>query len=382
MQSYQYYPVIIKVGARFIQAGFAGDATPILRTPTNAYDLGDAQLNNTIQFKHCLSSDIKEEDHYFENKLLWTYDLIGCDMTRLESLLERIFYDIYQNNLLVDAKKCKVLIIEPPFFPVPLKKVITKVLLFHIHAQSLRFYPEPVLSTVSAGSNSGLVVDLGWNQFTVTPVYDLRMIYKDIKVTYRAGKVLHEMVYEKLKNVESLPKEGGFDLVERLICEVFYCNTSKTSKVTPEEFQFGDLKIPNRIRYEIIEELMFKENPKGIDNENQLLIPMIKSALEALSIDLRGELSSRIIFTGGVSMIPGIKTRILEELKKVTELPIDAIVSLGSWEGASLYCSTSLMSPSTTGTKRTDELFRDKYLNGESILLDWTDQLYTQQRTL
>lgn len=106
MQSYQYYPVIIQIGARFIRVGFAGDATPILRTPTNAYDLSDSQLNNNIEFKHALP----EKDHIqkqdgLENNYLWTYDLTEFNAAKLECLLERIIYDIYQRNLLVDAKK-------------------------------------------------------------------------------------------------------------------------------------------------------------------------------------------------------------------------------------------------------------------------------------
>lgn len=380
LQPHQYYPVIIQIGARFIRAGFAGDATPILRTPTNAYDLSDAQINVTTS--HSLETETNTTDPYFHGKFLWTYDLVDYDFAKLESLLERIIYNIYQNNLLVDAKKCKVLIIEPPFFPIPLKKTLTKVLLFHIHAQSLRFYPEPVLSCVSAGSNNGLVVDVGWSQTTVTPIFDLRMMYTDIKVTKKGSRLFHEMVKEKLDNIEGCAGLSNFDLIEGLICDTFYCQMRNSVDTDIKEFQYDSLTIPHRLRFELIEEFMFKEDPSNLDDDNHGLIPMIIKTLENLPIDLRSELSSKIIITGGLSKIPGLKTRILEEIETKMELPIDSIVSLDAWEGASLYCSTALMSPSTTGSKRSDELFRDKYLNGDSILTDWTDQLYTQQRAI
>lgn len=383
MQSYQYYPVIIQIGARFIRVGFAGDATPILRTPTNAYDLSDSQLNNNIEFKHALP----EKDHIqkqdgLENNYLWTYDLTEFNAAKLECLLERIIYDIYQRNLLVDAKKCKVLVLEPPLFPIPLKKIIAKVFLFHIHAQSLRFYPEPVLSCVSAGSSSGLVIDLGWNQTTVTPIFDLRMMYKDIKVSCKAGRQLHEYVRDKLQEFESWAEVDSFSMTEKLICDTFYCRTKASLRTDAKEFEFENIIIPNSIRYELLERFMFEPEDSDLDNENHQLVPMITTTLRNLPIDLRSELSTKIIITGGLSNMPGLKTRILEEVEQSLGHPVEAIDSLGSWEGASLYCSTSLMSPSTTGSKKSDELFRDRYLNGESVVTDWTDQLYTQQRAL
>lgn len=381
IQAQQYYPVIIQIGARFIRAGFAGDATPILRTTTNAYDLSDAQLN--IGAGHAIESVKTPMNDYFQGKFLWVYDLVDYDFAKLESLLERIIYNIYQSNLLVDAKKCKVLIIEPPFFPVPLKKTLTKVLLFHIHAQSLRFYPEPVLSCVSAGSNNGLVIDIGWSQTTVTPIYDLRMIYTDIKVTNRSGRLFHELVKENLDEIDGCAGAFDFELIEGLICDTFYCQSrDAANRHDTAEFQYGSLKISNRLRYNLIEEFMFEEDSSNLDNDNHPLIPMVIKTLQNSPIDLRKELSTKIIITGGLSKIPGLKTRILEEIEAKMDTSIESIVSLDAWEGASLYCSTALMSPSTTGSRRTDELFRDKYLNGESILTDWSDQLYTQQRAI
>lgn len=235
---------------------------------------------------------------------------------------------------------------------------------------------------MSAGSSSGLVIDLGWNQTTVTPIFDLRMMYKDIKVSCKAGRQLHEYVRDKLQEFESWAEVDSFSMTEKLICDTFYCRTKASLRTDAKEFEFENIIIPNSIRYELLERFMFEPEDSDLDNENHQLVPMITTTLRNLPIDLRSELSTKIIITGGLSNMPGLKTRILEEVEQSLGHPVEAIDSLGSWEGASLYCSTSLMSPSTTGSKKSDELFRDRYLNGESVVTDWTDQLYTQQRAL
>ncbi|CCH41536.1 Actin-1 [Wickerhamomyces ciferrii] len=378
--SHQYYPVVLQLGARTIHAGFAGDAVPTIRSVTNAYDLKDAQVDQNDGLNHASDQRLEVEvnDIDFRGNVLWDNDLVGYDFPQLERLLERIIYDIYQNNLLVDAKKCKVLILEPPFFPIPLKKMLTKVLLFHIHAQSVRFFPEPVLSSISSGSNNALVIDMGWCQSTITAVFDLRILYKESRVTNRAGKNFHAFVRTNLKEngIDSL----SFDFVEDLICDTFYCNphTILEEEEKYSTFTYNGISIPNKLRYNLIDQFFFENGLKpNVDDENNFLVPLIKGLKKQLPIDLRSTLFTNIIFTGGLTKIPGMKTRILNELQIESESKIEALEALGPWAGASLYCSTSLMSPSTTaGSKKSDELLRDRYLNGESILQDWTDQLY------
>jgi actin-related protein len=362
----QYYPIILQVGARFLRAGFAGDAVPIVQRRTNSYDLSGAQLT-PLNYTH--SNELEREGiEHEQQQFLWTNDLVLLDQDRLEAMLERIIYDLYKNDLLVDPKKCKVLIVEHPFCPVPLKKVLAHVLLFHMHSQSVRFLPESVMSAVSSGSHCGLVIDLGWNQTTLTPVFDFRQLYKHVKQTRRAGRLLHDEVRKSLKK---LGLEPTFEFIERFICEAMYCGIENTKQ---GEFTFDGIAVPQDLRFRSLEDILFAKHEDQDDDMRPISV-LVEEIIHEVNIDLRSPLSSRIIFTGGLSRIPGVKSRMLYEINK--DIKASAIASLGAWEGTSLYCSTSLMSSATT-KRKSSELQRDKYIADDAILLDWTDELYGQ----
>ncbi|KAH3664372.1 hypothetical protein WICMUC_005757 [Wickerhamomyces mucosus] len=376
MSNWQYYPVILQIGSRTIKAGFAGDATPIVHISTNSYDLEDSQIKNITD--HALPESVSLETHISDeiNQLLWSYDLIDWDGNKFENLLERIIHHIHSCELLVDSKRCKVLVVEPIFFPTPLKKAVAKVLLFHLHAKSVTFYPEPIMSVVGSGSNRGIVIDMGWNYTTITPVYDLRMIYNLSRSTTRAGRLIHRDLYKKFEDL-GVPKSDLFQFTERFVVQKCYCrDTEDKDRGYNETIDFENIEVPDRFRYESIENVLIRNDlASDDDHENQSPVTLVVKLLNELNIDLRGALSSKTLLTGGVSEVPGLKSRFYKELEKACGQNIEFIQSLGPWKGASLYFSTVLMSSSSTAVAST-ELHRDKYLNRESFMRDWTDNIY------
>ncbi|CEP23163.1 unnamed protein product [Cyberlindnera jadinii] len=362
----QYYPIIFDVGSRFVRAGFAGDACAIVRRRTNVYDLTDAQL--TVRSDDACEGERGQEPPQF----LWTESMARVDPYRLECLLERIIHDVYENDLLVDPKRCKVLMLEPVMLPLPLKRALTRVILFHMHAQSIRFLPASVMSVLASGATSGLVIDLGWNVTTVTPVFDLRQLYIYSKQTLRASRRIHNDIRKKLAN---LGLDTTFEFVEQFLIECCYCGIGNHGT---GDFTFNNSTIPQELRYQSIEEILFPDEQDGTDDDDsQTLCSLVEQVIKEVDIDLRTPLSSNIIIVGGLSNIPGIKTRIIYEINKRTKA--SGIKSLGPWQGASLYCTTSLMTSSTsTRIKNSGELTREKYISGQEVLLDWTDTLFSK----
>lgn len=348
----QYYPIILQLGSRFLRVGFAGDATPTLVRRTN-YHLSDAQL---APLAHGHGMDIPGAD------VLWSYDLSSVDMDQLEALLERIIHSVYKSDLLVNPTLCKVLVLDPCLSPIPLKKVITRVLLFHMHAQSIRFIPESVMSSVASGSHCSLVIDMGWQMTSVMPVFDMRELFIHHKQTRRAGCWLHDTVRQ---GMEKLGLQPSFEFVERFIIESMYCDVDNTRT---GEYTFDGIVLPQDLRYAALEEVIFSNSPCQ-DDDTLPISQLVQQVISSLDIDLRPALSKRVIITGGLSNIPGVKTRLLYEIEKL--VPVQGIKTLGAWQGASLYCSTALMT-----TKARNELTRDKYLSGESELEDWLDRLH------
>lgn len=355
-----FYPVILRVGSRTVEAGFAGDSYALVRTwAAQDGDFWRAESSHS-----------------------------GSEELAIERALEQLVFALYQEALLVDAKKCKVLVLEPVFFPVRWKRVMTKVLLFHLHAQSVRFVPEPLACCVGSGSKSGIVVDCGWNYVSVTPVYDLRLIYRLGQSSVRSGRLLHELLRDRLE--AHLGVSPAFEQVERIISEVCYVDDSSAStEYTDDElFRFEELQFPNHWRHSLLEQVYFTAEPGYVeDDHNKLIVPMITQLIPKLDIDLRTELASRIIITGGMSRVPGFKARVMRLLNN--EIHAQCIKTLGPFEGASLYCSTSIM---TSRDAKKGELPRDKYLKSTGgtgtsasqlnahLVPDWVDDLYSLSR--
>lgn len=425
-ESHQYYPVILEIGSRLVRSGFAGDAAPLSTLQINdpifnfkvrkheevenefqfhndndlsivyedisAYKqqpMGPVELKLRTQISEYYNNDLINKKWLFDQDILLSKQLEASSNRITENLLERILYHIYVTDLLVDAKRCKVIIPFPVLWPIHIKRSIANVLLDDIHAQSIIFLPDAILSVLSAGTKNGLVVDLGWDQVTVSPVYDEKLIYKNIKMTNRgSGKDLHYHVLQmllqnsdKIEGLDFANKDTVFEFIENFINEAVYCHPLNEGLPFIEHedslYTCSDgVKVPSVLRNYIIEELYFPpENKRQYDDSEEPLIPLLNNIILNLAIDLRQSLANRIIFTGHLSKVPGLKTRILQELRQENkDLTFKSIVSLGSWSGASLYCSTKLMA--SASNIKNQELVRDDYLQGKANIPDWIDHIY------
>ncbi|KAH3683855.1 hypothetical protein WICPIJ_005172 [Wickerhamomyces pijperi] len=408
MSQSQYIPVILQIGSRTIKVGFAGDSEPIVTLSTNSFDLKDSQLT-PIDSSHATISDqlsIASNDDE-QGNVLWCYNLINQDMYKLENLLERIITKIYSKHLLIDSKRCKAVILESVQLPIQFKETLTKVLLYHMHVKSISFQLEPIMCCLSSGSKDGVIVDLSWEQSTVTAIYDLRLLQHLIRFSKRSGRLLHYQL--RLKFIELglsfVEDHQMFNFIERFIMKCCYCrdlsaNTEGTKELDEQEqeqdkFEFEGQTIPNSVRYEVIESVLFRDDFSNrittTDLDTRTPIQLVQDVIHGSNIDLRTPLSQRLIFTGGISDIPGVKQRILKELQSEAEynLKFKGLKNLGAWQGSSLYTAMTLMrSGSSSADKKLEnvhELSRDKYLGSlgqthtqDHIQVDdWCEGLYT-----
>ncbi|ODV59971.1 actin-like ATPase domain-containing protein [Ascoidea rubescens DSM 1968] len=429
----QYHAAILQIGSRFIRAGFAGDTFPISTVLTNEtrwkYRIpkqikkNSTSCNDLYYLNHCLPPSVSRNDNSGESdsiddkltlqytkdilskQYLFSYDstfgsIEGIDENSLcENIVLKILSKIYQEDLLVDPSSCKIIIIEPPLFPLHLKKIISNVLLKKLFAKSLLFICEPALSCLGSGTRNALVVDLGWENITVSPVYDMRLIYKNIQTSTRAGKFLHYTILKRFLSEKVIKKKSGFkstsklfNIIEEFVFQAVYCRTvdeSVRERIHSEENNFrliskensnDFLDIPDKLRFESVEHTLFPSSAEldNPDDDEFSVVDLILKVIEKVPIDLRRELSDNIIFTGGLSNIPGVKARTLQELrKKKPNAKFSANFSLGPWSGASLYCKTKLVSAPGSLVK-SHELLRDKYIiENETIQIpDWLDQIH------
>ncbi|KAJ4373062.1 hypothetical protein N0V83_003353 [Neocucurbitaria cava] len=363
--------VVIEVGARFVRGGFPGESAPrcTLRFgPEEQRRVGDyRQWAPEYAQKR---RKRKRGDDWGQEHELYRMDLRNVDLGLVEDKFERALRDMYNKYFLLDTKPRRILLAMPPRMPHALMSTVLDVLFSSFQAPSITLMSNPVLSTVAAGLRSALIVDIGWAETLVTAICEYREVQE--KRSIRAGKVLSEEMARLLNaelddNADSgAPKaDVSFEEAEEALTRVGWCKPHPKSnrrtmyfpaREAPviEEFEDAiesppptitvpfpkhtpptELRIPFASLAKPAENALFAPDLalNEFDDEDLPLHHLIYRTLVSLPIDVRRLCMARIIITGGVSALPGLKTRILKEL--------EALVQIRGWDPVKSYGKAS-----------------------------------------
>ncbi|PWN52568.1 actin-like ATPase domain-containing protein [Violaceomyces palustris] len=183
--------VILDIGSRVSKFGFSGEARPriildsllISRPPPSTLEsYASTASTSSIASDDCLwdpnfemcSSEAKRSE---KEALL---------LARLTQLLRRA----YTQHLMVDPKQRKVIIIENAFMPTIVKDTLCRILFSNLQVPSVSFIPLHLLGLVATGRLTGLVLDCGYLESSIVPIYYARPMVQLTRTTPRAGRRL------------------------------------------------------------------------------------------------------------------------------------------------------------------------------------------------
>ena len=347
--------VIFEIGSRYLRAGWAGDSVPkccLGAGPEESRRVGD--YRRWLPGYEERSRPAREIEAWGRDHELWRLDVRNVDLGLVEDKIERTVRDAYSRFLLLDSKSKKGLLVVPSVISNQILSLILSVLFDKFQLPSIALLPPPTMSVVAAGQRSGLVVDIGWHETVVTSVYELREINHHRST--RAMRLLVEIAGRLFQDASSQSPPApelneqkmtiDFDYVEELVTRVIWCQMAGSSNLgnsisnlrltSPDRQQQDDTKIsvplprrsdrstqiPFSSLSEPVESAFFANGRplRDQDDHEHPLHYLIYRALVALQGDVRAVCLSRIMFTGGGSNIPGLKTRLLNELKSVVGL--------------------------------------------------------------
>ncbi|KAL5118752.1 hypothetical protein ACEQ8H_003255 [Pleosporales sp. CAS-2024a] len=363
--------VVIEIGSRYVRCGFPGESAPRCTVP-----FGPDQQRRVGDYRQwdpeCSQRRRKRKgghDWGQEHELYRTH-LRDVDLGLVEDRFERAMREAYTRYFLLDSKPRRILLGMPPRMPHALMSTLLDVLFTSFQAPSITLMSNPVLSTVAAGLRSALVVDIGWSETIVTAVCEYREVLE--RRTVRAGKMLSEEM-ARLLNKElddnadsSTPKaDVSFEETEEVLTRVGWCKANPRSnrrtlyfpaREAPvlEEFEDAvesppptinipfpkhtpptELRMPFASLASPTDAALFapEMSLSEFDDEDLPLHHLLYRALVQLPMDVRRLCMSRIVITGGVSNLPGLKTRLLREL--------EALVSIRGWDPVKNYGKAS-----------------------------------------
>ncbi|CBY01252.1 hypothetical protein IAQ61_003072 [Plenodomus lingam] len=363
--------VAIEVGARFVRGGFPGESSPrctLSFGPDSQRRVGDYRQWDP-EYVHKRPRR-KRGQAWGQDHELYRMHLPSADLGLVEDKFERAMREAHNKYFLLDTKPRRILLAMPSRTPHPLLATMLDVLFTSFQAPSVTLMSNPVLCTVAAGLRSALVIDIGWAETVVTAVCEFREVLE--RRTVRAGRMLSERMAKLLNAHLDEDAEPGapradvsFEEAEEVLTRVAWCKSRPRSnrrtvyfpaREAPvlEEFEDAiesppptvtipfpkhtpptELRVPFASLAQPAEDALFASDMalSEFDDEDLPLHHLVYRTLVQLPIDVRRLCMSRLVITGGVSNLPGLKTRILKEL--------EALAQLNSWNPVKNYGTAS-----------------------------------------
>ncbi|TRZ16998.1 hypothetical protein HGM15179_010092 [Zosterops borbonicus] len=166
--------VVIDLGQAFTKCGFAGETGPRCIIPSEIK-------------KPDISKPVKVVQYNINTEELYSY-------------LKEFIHMLYFRHLLVNPRDRRVVIIESVLCPSHFRDTLTRVLFKHFEVPSVLFAPSHLMSLLTLGINSAMVLDCGYAESLVLPIYEGIPILSCWGSLPLGGKAIHkELEYQLLE---------------------------------------------------------------------------------------------------------------------------------------------------------------------------------------
>ncbi|GAA5965451.1 hypothetical protein JCM3765_002387 [Sporobolomyces pararoseus] len=181
--------VVLDLGSRVWKIGFSGEPAP--RCCVGVEKLLAREKYSLQQYTNARGSRSINDEEPTE---IWGLEKgeVGKEEWEIrEERLKRGLRQVWFDHLMTDPKTRKVLVVENPLLSTQVKDMIARVLFDNLQVPSINYASAPLLSLLTAGSVTGLVVDIGHLETTVLPIFHARPLFSKIISTPLAGARLN-----------------------------------------------------------------------------------------------------------------------------------------------------------------------------------------------
>eukprot|EP01053_Blabericola_migrator_P009537 Blabericola_migrator_1__9536@NODE_518_length_7920_cov_188_180568_g396_i0_p3_GENE_NODE_518_length_7920_cov_188_180568_g396_i0NODE_518_length_7920_cov_188_180568_g396_i0_p3_ORF_typecomplete_len395_score52_44Actin/PF00022_19/1_9e108MreB_Mbl/PF06723_13/3_6e05MreB_Mbl/PF06723_13/2_9_NODE_518_length_7920_cov_188_180568_g396_i034784662 len=331
-------PIVIDNGSGAIKAGFAGHTKPAVVMPTyvgrpknvrcmaGAPDGEQFPGNRASEFKGLLKLSYPMEHGVIKD---WN------DM-------ELLWSSVY-NDLKVPPEGHPVLLTEPPLNPAENRNKMMEVFFDSFNVPAFYISLQAVLALYTSGRTSGIVLDIGDGVSHVVPVMSGFALVHSMKRADVAGRDVTEYLALLLRRSGRVfHTSAEMEIVKAIketTCYVSYASAKEefskdgyvlldkggTSRVgdpaggqaTVFTYTLPDgTSLPLSFERHRAPEILF--NPSMVALEYPGVHQLVGLSLARTDLDLRKELTSQIVLSGGSTMFSGFVDRLLSELRRMT----------------------------------------------------------------
>ena len=309
--------IIIDNGTGFCKAGFSTEKLPRIIIPNYVgypkYASGRVSVDKKQFFVGTEAEAIKgvlNINNPIENGVINNWEDI-----------EKIWKDIFVNELKVEPAEYNILLTETPMNPKENTEKMTQLMFETFNVLGLYIAIEPVLSLYSIGKYSGISSDFGENISYFVPVFYGSTLPHAIIRLNLAGKDLNEFMLRLLietgQRFSTTAEKEIIKIIKEKSCYIALDYEKELKNVEQFNYELPDGNIIN-IKEQRIKcpEALF--NPDLIDKEGNGIGQSCFNSIQKCNIDIRKDLYNCIVLSGGTSMFNGLPERFKKEVKNLS----------------------------------------------------------------
>ncbi|KAG5306127.1 ARP10 protein, partial [Acromyrmex insinuator] len=287
--------VVFDIGSAYTKFGYAGEVSPrgIIRTEVRCSE--SKKIRRIIDYR---------------------------DAEDLYQLLVDFLHLLFFKYVVISPKDARILLLESPLAVTSFRDTLAKVMFKHFEIGSVLFLPSHLATISTLGIDTALVLDVGYQEATLIPIFEGIPILKAWQALPLGGQIIHENLKKYFRDTSDL------DLSENIVEDIkvrtcFVTTLERSAKlgtenalIPPPDVTYPGIKrivIPGEIREKAFEVLWER------DNDNLSLSTMILDAIVKCPLDTRRILAKNIILVGGTTMTKGFASRLKSELLALIE---------------------------------------------------------------